>query len=215
MTQSVKCLLCKREDLSLVPRIHVKSWAWQHAPAIPVMGSQGQEDPRGLLANKPCIKWWSFLLKYIIKEGKKRGESLRGRGGLRERGKDRAGYFRISEELPIKTAEDPQLLPVLVAVRRQKKQNAPLFWLPFLRNQPSQKPAQHPGRLRHEAGITSPSPGWGVSQHFSLLVILCSIHSSFLLVKKEYMPRKHTNYVLPLPSNWRASWTWTGPFHKL
>lgn len=40
MTESVKCLLHKHEDLSLVPRIHVKSWAWQHAPVILVTGSQ-------------------------------------------------------------------------------------------------------------------------------------------------------------------------------
>lgn len=97
--QSVKCLLYKREDLSLVSRIHVKSWAWQHAPVIPVMGnqnlckelgmaactyilvmgSQRQEDPRGLLVSKPCIKWQSFFTKFIIKEGRKRGESEKGR----------------------------------------------------------------------------------------------------------------------------------------
>lgn len=54
--------------------------------------------PRGLLVSKPCNKWQFFLFKYIIKEGKKRGESLRGRGGLREGGKERTGYFRMSEE---------------------------------------------------------------------------------------------------------------------
>lgn len=129
MTESVKCLLYKHEDLSLVSRIHVKSWAWQHAPVILVMGSQRQEDPRGLLVSKPCNKGQTnFLFKYIIKEGKKRGESLRGREGLREGGKERAGYFRMSEELLIKTAGNPHsFLPALVAVSRQKKQPPPLF----------------------------------------------------------------------------------------
>lgn len=43
-------LVIHREYLSLVPRIHVKSWAWQHAPVIPVMGSQNLCKELGVAA---------------------------------------------------------------------------------------------------------------------------------------------------------------------
>lgn len=48
MTQWVKCLLYKHEDLSSdPPSTHIKNQMWQHAPIIPVLG-MGSEDPGGL-----------------------------------------------------------------------------------------------------------------------------------------------------------------------
>lgn len=38
MPQSIKCLLCKQEDLNLIPNSQVKNWVWLHMIVIPVLG---------------------------------------------------------------------------------------------------------------------------------------------------------------------------------
>ena len=44
------------EDLSSLPRVHVKSHKWWHTFLFPVLGRQTQVDPGGSLAGKPsCV----------------------------------------------------------------------------------------------------------------------------------------------------------------
>lgn len=42
MTQSVEGLSCKREDLSLILEMHIKSQAWWPKPRIPVLWRQAE-----------------------------------------------------------------------------------------------------------------------------------------------------------------------------
>lgn len=52
MAQWVKHVPWDREDLSLDPRHHLKSWARQHIPIMPALGTQRQEDLRGSLSRQ-------------------------------------------------------------------------------------------------------------------------------------------------------------------
>lgn len=57
VTQSVKCLPCQHDDLSLIPRTHLKKYrAWWPVLVIPVMGRQRQEDHRSSLVSSRPMK---------------------------------------------------------------------------------------------------------------------------------------------------------------
>lgn len=52
MNQSIKCLLCKHEDLTVTPRRHVqKYWMWWYMLGIPALGWLKQADFQGLVVN--------------------------------------------------------------------------------------------------------------------------------------------------------------------
>lgn len=55
ITQLVKCLLCKLENMNLIPRIHIKNWVSWNKPLIPALKKQRQAVPWGSLASQPII----------------------------------------------------------------------------------------------------------------------------------------------------------------
>lgn len=55
MAQSIKCLLCQPEDLSLRLRTHKKRAWWHMLTIFLALGRQRQEDPGDCLATEPWV----------------------------------------------------------------------------------------------------------------------------------------------------------------
>lgn len=66
---SLKCLLCKQEDLILISRIHVEKQVWYFLPVFLMLQRQRQIEPWGLLGSqanaKSSEKWRDWMRKKL------------------------------------------------------------------------------------------------------------------------------------------------------